>query len=496
MKTKLLFGLSLLVILFSCTNDDSSMPGLADVRQIATTDVYVSVLDTNKTVNMDKAKYVAQLYREKNFSETVTKNAAAKEVSEVELVRNEEGEELFYIVNYANNQGFVLVSATQDYEPVLAYSEEGNFSMEHIEQSGSSLWIDEQKMVMQAIKAAPDSIRRKYRSAWFPYSVKQERLVQTRTYDDVMQMLTDSIERWRSEGYEIFRLCDLYNNLDDFPEQVIQEAYLAAQSAPHLYGGQHAVTFILRREFADHEELAPLLQTKWNQTGGYAEFTDNHYPVGCVAVAMGQIMKYYEYPIAYDWDAMADLWPTSVTASFLSEIGGSVHMEYGADGSGAYIEDAVDAFRNIYGYSLAARGSGIASFSARKELKKYHPVYMQGFGYQYTASTGQRQYAGHAWVCDGYRRDESGIEYAVYILQGNDPNSEPTEITYIYTYKEGGDYNIVSYYHMNWGWGGANNGYFYEYVNNMEALEFTDSYGNHYDFSNRRESIVNLYPYQ
>ena len=216
MKTKLLFGLSLLVILFSCTNDDSSMPGLADVRQIATTDVYVSVLDTNKTVNMDKAKYVAQLYREKNFSETVTKNAAAKEVSEVELVRNEEGEELFYIVNYANNQGFVLVSATQDYEPVLAYSEEGNFSMEHIEQSGSSLWIDEQKMVMQAIKAAPDSIRRKYRSAWFPYSVKQERLVQTRTYDDVMQMLTDSIERWRSEGYEIFRLCDLYNNLDDF----------------------------------------------------------------------------------------------------------------------------------------------------------------------------------------------------------------------------------------------------------------------------------------
>ena len=90
MKTKLLFGLSLLVILFSCTNDDSSMPGLADVRQIATTDVYVSVLDTNKTVNMDKAKYVAQLYREKNFSEYVSED---KEHIYVNIVKDECGKD-------------------------------------------------------------------------------------------------------------------------------------------------------------------------------------------------------------------------------------------------------------------------------------------------------------------------------------------------------------------------------------------------------------------
>ena len=84
---------------------------------------------------------------------------------------------------------------------------------------------------------------------------------------------------------------------------------------------------------------------------------DGHALVGCVAVSMGQVMHYWEYPqygnddhgynspygylyadfqnTFYDYDNMANNYATVASALLLYHAGVSVNMGYGTDGSGA-----------------------------------------------------------------------------------------------------------------------------------------------------------------
>lgn len=47
------------------------------------------------------------------------------------------GNAAIYVVNYKDNQGFLLISATKRYCPVLAYADKGNFDVSGIADSGS-----------------------------------------------------------------------------------------------------------------------------------------------------------------------------------------------------------------------------------------------------------------------------------------------------------------------------------------------------------------------
>ena len=143
--------------------------------------------------------------------------------------------------------------------------------------------------------------------------------------------------------------------------------------------------------------VAPLVQSKWGQTdvyyGGphcYNYYTPNYYPSGCVATAMAQVMRFFEYPEtgigvhsftisvngvsrtastrggngsggAYNWGLMM-LDPYSdweiITQSQRQAIGAlcydagvSVYMEYTYDGSGAWVEDAMYALVATFGYN-------------------------------------------------------------------------------------------------------------------------------------------------
>ena len=65
---------------------------------------------------------------------------------------------------------------------------------------------------------------------------------------------------------------------------------------------------------------------------------------------------------------------------------------------------------------------------------------------------------GHAWVCDGVRDDKIKTEFFVEFWDGSSYN------TYGYwTISNPGSFtgSPYTYYHMNWGWGGSHNDWFY-----------------------------------
>ncbi len=215
----------------------------------------------------------------------------------------------------------------------------------------------------------------------------------------------------------------------------------------------------------------PLINLLWNQDYPYNYYcpTHNYGPgghvyVGCVADAMAMVMKYWNYPeqgrgshsytpsgfptqtvnfeeAHYDWDNM----PISISsgsqmayiqaiALLMYHCGVSVDMAYGYDGSGSssyYVPDAViDYFRYAQSTNLKARDS----YSKTEWEDMLMANLDEGFPTYYS---GAQSNEGHAFVCDGY--------------------------------------NANRYFHFNWGWSGASNGFYAIDALNVSGYHFNDS---------------------
>lgn len=190
----------------------------------------------------------------------------------------------------------------------------------------------------------------------------------------------------------------------------------------------------------------------WNQCP-YDSDGDRCY-TGCVATAAAQIMRFWKHPqqgtgshsytwtktngstqtlsanfnTTYDWANMLENYYTTdgynttqanAVAKLMSHLGVATEMGYSSDGSGTQTAKEVRAMFTYFGYDKSVRAVmpdfvGSEAFEAEmlSELQANRPVLMSG-------ATVNNE--GHAFVCDGY---------------------------------DG------TYFHINWGWGGSQNGYF------------------------------------
>ena len=229
--------------------------------------------------------------------------------------------------------------------------------------------------------------------------------------------------------------------------------------------------------------VEPLVTTLWTQdiyynascpTNPLSSYNvDFRSYVGCVALTMANILYYYRYPdhgygivsyipkeynddysevlytyprqtvnysqATYDYDAIANQLNSydGELAKLLYHCGVSVRMSYGHDGSGSQSEYALDALKDHYFFSDRGQFRSVSDFEndpqgwinlATTELDAHRPLFFSG----QSASAG-----GHAWIVDGY-----------------------TTI------------NDITYFHVNWGWAGSDNGYYQ--INNMVS----SGYGN------------------
>ena len=199
----------------------------------------------------------------------------------------------------------------------------------------------------------------------------------------------------------------------------------------------------------DGGSVGPLITTFWNQRAPYNGLCPTDCYTGCVATAMAQLMKYWEYPnrgtgsysyfhstygtqsanfgaTVYDWDNMPTVareWSPEPVCQALSKLffhcGVSVDMNYGTSGSSAPSAKVLNAMVSYFNYSSSIAMEYMYDYSdegwknkLRNELDAARPMYYAG----------QSDKGAHAFLCDGY--DNLGL------------------------------------FHFNWGWGGKDDGYY------------------------------------
>lgn len=219
--------------------------------------------------------------------------------------------------------------------------------------------------------------------------------------------------------------------------------------------------------------VAPLIKTQWNQRTPYNDQTPTiggaHAMTGCVATALAQVMKYYEWPVTgtgsvhydtptydsktidvdftkstYDWANMRDTYTTTdgtpgwneaegnAVAMLMHDIGAAIHMQYGTQSSGSWNSDIVNTVSRHFGYNAtnykkANYNTGEWMTLIKQQLDAHNPL----------AYAGQEKNGGHEFVVDGY--------------DSND------------------------YMHVNWGWSGNGDGYFTFHKFGTGTYSFTQS---------------------
>ena len=221
--------------------------------------------------------------------------------------------------------------------------------------------------------------------------------------------------------------------------------------------------------------VSPLIQTTWDQNQYYNQFCPadangpgGHVYAGCVATAMAQIIRYWQWPnqgfnshsyvhnnygtlsvdynaATYNYSNMPNSLNSSSSSTQVAEVakliyhcGVAVDMDYTVGGSSAYFYPVVSALNNYFAF----KDNGTYVFKSnysdtewsnmlKQELDNARPIFYSGQG------TG-----GHAFICDGYDNN------------GN--------------------------FHFNWGWSGSyNDGYYaldaltpgaHSYSNDQEAI--------------------------
>lgn len=418
--------------------------------------------EKRKTVKLKKdivelsssdASLVANLVKGDN---KLTRSLADNEIIGTVTINDSEGNPSIYAVNFTD--GYMLISATKKYYPVLAVVDHGTFSMDEAP-DGEKFLINGMLANISANRVStPDSTATRIAREWLRYE-EPTRPGRTRGYEDYMtderyQDMLDSIMTENDNAEGIYKISEAYNIM---PEDVYDRYCKRAEGGwDDILGGtkyswDHTALIIVTMHY-DIMKYGPFLMTQWDQG-----FTDSLYAplLGCTTVATGQLMRYFRHPASFDWDAMHDKLNTSTTALFLKNLRAELNTTADntstlADAERVLTSYGYDCSRISHNYHLVA-GS----------LKKKNPVLQRG---NVSGAT-----VGHAWICDGYDYQKEWLEYELYGLGINDYTGEFGYVKYSGDNYEEWINTGTTYFHMNWGWGGIHDGWYLEDLSDVPS---------------------------
>ena len=441
-----LYALSFLIIgLSACTSTSLTESNLVKDEDYATA---LLLEKGTAPITADQAINVVKLFDIKN--RTVTKSKTDI-LSDVYTHFNEEGSPVFYAVNRGGDNGFIIISASRKYYPVLAIVEKGHFDDSYAE-IGLASWVDEQCTLITAFeKGEYEDLDCK--ASWSTYEKKNSMLfVPTKTEAEALALRQASVAAWEAQGYTCYALQDCPNHLP--AETYNQWLNLASGSANPDYDYLY-YSVILEKYVEDVSTTGPLIGSTWHQISGYNAAVPNNRPVGCVPVAIGQIMWYHEKPSTFFWSNMAASYATTATANFLYTLGCLMGIDYPNNSSAASHGDGEDAL-NYYGYTTTFN-SYYNETTVINNIAMGKPVYIGG--------TVHGVNAGHAWVCEGSRSNQHHYEYELKILN----DILPLEYTNAGQPCSSG-YGSYYYLYHNLGFGGSGNGW---YIGSVVSIEGT-----------------------
>lgn len=433
-------------MLAACSNEP--LPDLTGSSTINRDGAMINIPDTTTAITTARALDIAARFAR------ATPSRSSSAAESIEVATGENGEPLLYAVNYSDNNGFVVISASRHYFPILAQSETGNFHLSDItDEHSASVWLAEKKFTVRHATSLPDSIKEKIASQWVAYDPQvpyTETASSSRSdVPDKPQVFYDSLKRWSMDPnvtvyrYEDYILTQEYQSLSQYEKERIEVGI-------HTYGNSnygtpesstlviiHPVNTIVERQ---------LIHTQWGQSYPYNKACDNIFePLGCTTIAAGQIMKYHKHPSSYNWDLMPNNTASDETARFLRDLKGKI---YGTSKE-VNIYNVMEALNNM-GYSATIE-EHTSSHNYQEVYKNGYPVYQRG---EYPGAD-----AAHAWVCSGHKSTVTRTMLRFMTLEYRPTSySTPDKMVEAYS-KEIGIYTS-EYFYFNWGWDGNQDGYF------------------------------------
>lgn len=447
------FALFALIGCISCSQEYSG--DIPDVESQQDEVLKDDLLIERSILNLSSqdAYKVADLFSDKS----VLSRSGNRQVKEVQPVLSATGAHLMYLVNYADDNGYVIVGASKNYAPILAYSEEGNL------QADDSLFIHDEfineykERIEEVLNVESDSLRGLYALQWSGYESEPE--IESRTYTsaEIERLKNEARKKYTAQGYDCHGLgAAVY---------LIQPASRAEgfiQDICHHTASEYDcldVNLLLFRRY--YETYGPELETAWHQDPPYCADAPNSI-AGCATIAVGQIMKYHEWPARFDWNNIRTTMSAPLTSAergFLNTIRNSMNPKYEDDGTTISKDDAMNMLANN-GYTvkrITTSGNTLRDNLAA-EIKAEYPLFLVG------AQEGTN--IGHSWVCDGYRCEK--VQYAAYMI-------ESFEQDYIFFSSMT---DIVSHhFHMNIGANSKHNKWYYLDNVNPAGKEYNSGRG-------------------
>lgn len=387
--------------------------------------LFTTTLLFAKDVDVNYAMRVAKHFYLQN--NTASEAVSLKLVYECRTPKNVgtiiDDKPIYYVFDVNGLNSFVMVSGEDLVTPILGYSTEGYFPVNNVNPEAQK-WFENYKSQIIYVK------------------------------ENIKSTTEEITLKWRK----------YYENIT-----VVQAAGRGAQA------------------------VNPLCQTKWNQAPNengacpYSNQYNERCVTGCVATAMAQIMKFWNYPsqgvgshsyndqnfgtqaanfgaTTYNWAGMGNTLssPNADVATLMYHCGVAVEMSYGVGatgGSSAFVVASLSpgqacaeyAYKTYFGYDASSL-QGVSRDNyidanwislLKGELDAGRPVQYAGFG----------QGGGHTWVCDGYDQN--------------------------------------NFFHQNWGWGGNSDGFFS--LNNLDPTSLGAGGGTG-GFNSRQQAVIGIKP--
>lgn len=297
-----------ITILTACTNEFLGDQQLQ--KQNNNTDdplEHLRIDPNSKSVSAEDAKKVALFFAN---NKPLTKGLENKQIKEVITVCDSTNNPVVFIANFENKTGFVIISATKKFDPILAHSDEGNYSLDN--NSNANLWLGVMKKEITHRIAMSDTFNI---ASWAVYE-KINKKVSTKTVEDYQ-----NIEWWRAETIYDILYTDKYPPYRDYSgEGVLHNNYFYTgdeirNEFRYLTSGSYDIDRIESelvdkgynpnvgifhvRHFTKTSSYGPLLKTYWHQNAPYNRLCPINSKAGCVPVAISQIMNHHKWPSEY-----------------------------------------------------------------------------------------------------------------------------------------------------------------------------------------------------
>lgn len=446
------FILLFIFLSYSCSSDYP----VSDIVENVNVEKGISAIEVN--LSQSDAQFVAKSFMNRFYDKKAL--PATRSSAEAESINDSNGNPMVYVVNF-NEGGFCIVSATKDYYPILAYSDEGRFSVSDIDNTGVSIWIEEtEDAISQEIIGREEQTA--INLAWLPYEEQSSTSATTRfTYDpDIMKAMDKRTHEIMLSGNRGIPLSHAQNALEG-------DLYSRLQQIASLYScpEEYMIVLILNKDVV--HEVGPLMNTNWNQYSPFGDKTPNGV-AGCTAIAAGQIMNFHQHPARYNWAHMTNenLNRYDDIKDLMVDIGRAFEMNYDdPKASGANIGNVKKGLENTFGYNVTKKENDNDEVM-NYILRQKSPVYMKGHSSK----------SGHAWVCDGanYTHYQNDYQVEVPIRRNGEYVYFNNGTTYFSTS------SLYQAVHLNWGWD-RNNGWYYSGV--------TQATPSDNDYKNNRENL-------